>query len=68
MTTADGMVPAVLRIDLSDPRSFFLIQNFWMENKDILYVSNAPITEVQKALNILFTVAYPVLAAKQVGF
>jgi polysaccharide biosynthesis/export protein len=68
MTTADGMVPAVLRIDLSDPRSFFLIQNFWMENKDILYVSNAPITEVQKALNVLFTVAYPVLAAKQVGF
>jgi polysaccharide biosynthesis/export protein len=68
MTTADGMVPAVLRIDLSDPRSFFLIQNFWMENKDILYVSNAPVTEVQKALNVLFSVAYPVLAAKQVGF
>jgi polysaccharide export outer membrane protein len=67
MTTADGMVPAVLRIDLSDPRSFFLIQNFWMENKDILYVSNAPVTEVQKALNVLFSVAYPVLAAKQVG-
>jgi polysaccharide export outer membrane protein len=67
MATADGMVPAVLRIDLSDPRSFFLIQNFWMENKDILYVSNAPVTEVQKALNVLFSVAYPVLAAKQVG-
>jgi polysaccharide export outer membrane protein len=68
MTTADGRVATVFRIDLSDPESFFLIQNFWMENKDILYVSNAPITEIQKALNVLFSVAYPVLAVKQVGF
>jgi polysaccharide export outer membrane protein len=67
MTTADGLVPAVYRIDLSDPRSFFLIQNFPMENRDVLYVSNAPITEIQKFLNVLFSVAYPVLAAKQVG-
>jgi polysaccharide export outer membrane protein len=68
MATAEGMVPAVFRVDLSDPASFFLIQNFPIENRDILYVSNAPITEMQKFLNVLFTVAYPVLAVKQVGF
>ncbi len=67
-TTQDGRVPVVFRIDLSDPESFFLIQSFPIENKDILYVSNAPITEIEKFLNVLFTVAYPVLAAKQVGF
>ncbi len=67
-TTADGLVPAVFRIDLSDPRSFFLIQSFPMEDKDILYVSNAPITEIEKFLNVLFSVAYPILAAKSVGF
>jgi polysaccharide export outer membrane protein len=67
MTTAEGMVPAVFRIDLSDPASFFAIQSFPIENRDILYVSNAPITEVQKALNVLFSVAYPTLALKQVG-
>ncbi len=67
-TTADGLVPAVFRIDLSDPRSFFLIQSFPMENRDILYVSNAPITEMQKFLNVLFTVAYPILTAKSLGF
>jgi polysaccharide export outer membrane protein len=66
-TTLDGLVPTVFRIDLSDPRSFFLIQSFPMENRDILYVSNAPINEVEKFLNVLFTVAYPVLTAKQVG-
>jgi polysaccharide export outer membrane protein len=67
MTTAEGMVPTAFRIDLSDPRSFFSMQSFWLENKDILYVSNAPINEIQKFLNVLFTVAYPILAAKQVG-
>jgi polysaccharide biosynthesis/export protein len=65
-TTVDNLVPAVFRIDLSDPNSFFTIQSFPMENRDILYVSNAPITEVQKFLNVLFTVAYPILAIKQV--
>jgi polysaccharide export outer membrane protein len=65
-TMPDGRVPAVFRIDLSDPRSFFLIQSFWIENGDIVYVSNAPVTEVQKFLNVLFGVAYPALAIKQV--
>src|SRR3984957_7494235 len=68
MATAEGMVPAVFRVDLTDPASFFLIQNFPIENRDILYVSNAPITEIQKFLNVLFSVAYPALALEQVGF
>jgi polysaccharide export outer membrane protein len=67
MTTAEGMVPVAFRIDLSDPASFFAIQSFPIENRDILYVSNAPITEIQKFLNVLFSVAYPTLALKQVG-
>jgi len=65
-TTVEGMVPAVFRIDLSDPASFFLIQSFPIENRDILYVSNAPITEIQKFLNVIFSVAYPVLAISTV--
>jgi polysaccharide export outer membrane protein len=68
LATAEGLVPVVFRVDLTDPRSFFFIQSFPMENRDILYVSNAPINELQKFLNVLFTVAYPVLAVKQVGF
>jgi polysaccharide export outer membrane protein len=67
MTTPDGMVPVVFRIDLTNPSSFFLIQSFPMQDKDILYVSNAPVTEMQKFFNLLFTVAYPVLTAHQVG-
>jgi polysaccharide biosynthesis/export protein len=66
-TTLEGLVPTVFRLDLSDPRSFFLIQSFPIEDRDVLYVSNAPINEMEKFLNVLFTVAYPVLTAKQVG-
>jgi polysaccharide biosynthesis/export protein len=68
LATPEGMVPVVYRVDLTDPSSFFLMQSFPIENKDVLYVSNAPVTEMQKFLNLLFTVAYPILTAKQVGF
>ena len=67
LTTPEDMVPVVFRIDLSDPRSFFLIQSFPIENRDILYVSNAPITEMEKFLNVLFSAAYPVLTLQQAG-
>jgi polysaccharide biosynthesis/export protein len=68
MATPEGMVPVVFRIDLSNPSSFFVMQSFPIEDRDVLYVSNAPATELQKFLNLLFTVAYPVLTVKQVGF
>jgi polysaccharide export outer membrane protein len=60
-------VPVVYRIDLTNPGSFFLMQSFPTENKDVLYVSNAPVTELQKFLNLLFTVAYPVIAVQYAG-
>jgi polysaccharide biosynthesis/export protein len=61
-TTPEGLVPVVFRIDMSDPASFFLVQNFPMENRDVLYVSNAPITEINKFLQVLLTIAYPIIA------
>lgn len=62
-TTPDGMVPVVYRLDMSDPRSFFAMQSFPMHNRDIVYVSNAPIAELQKFLNVVFSITYPVLTA-----
>jgi polysaccharide biosynthesis/export protein len=65
-TTPDGMVPVVYRMDLSDPRSFFAMQSFPMQHRDIVYVSNAPIAELQKFLNVVFSITYPVLNAVNV--
>ena len=36
-----------------------------MDNKDVLYVSNAPVTELQKFLNVVFSVAYPIVNGVQ---
>lgn len=60
-TTPDGKVPVVYRLDLRDPKSFFVMQNFEMSHKDIVYVSNAPVAELQKFLNVVFSITYPVL-------
>ena len=64
-TTVDGKVPVIYRINLKDPNSFFVSQSFMMDNKDVLYVSNAPVTEVQKVLNLVFSVVYPVVTGVQ---
>jgi polysaccharide biosynthesis/export protein len=64
-TTVDGRVPVVYRFNLRDPNTFFVAQNFMMDDKDVLYVSNAPIAEVQKFLNVVFSVAYPVITGVQ---
>jgi polysaccharide export outer membrane protein len=65
--TSEGFVPVVFRIDLTNPSSFFVMQSFPIEDRDVLYVANAPSTELQKFLNLLFTAAYPFITAKSVG-
>lgn len=64
-TTADGKVPVVYRVNLRDPNAFFVAQSFIMNNKDVLYVSNAPVAELQKFLNVVFSVAYPIVNGVQ---
>jgi polysaccharide export outer membrane protein len=65
-TTAEGLVPVVYRVDLRDPGAFFVMQGFPVHHKDVLYVSNAPATELQKFLTMLYMVVYPVLTTIQV--
>jgi polysaccharide export outer membrane protein len=62
--TPDGQVPVVYRFNLADPESFFTIQRFPVSNRDVLYVSTAPVTDLQKFLNLVFSVVYPISYAK----
>jgi polysaccharide export outer membrane protein len=59
-TTPDGRVPVIYRLDLGDPSSFFVMQRFPMRDRDVLYVSNAPAADLQKFLNLVFSVVYPI--------
>lgn len=60
--TPDGRVPVIYRMDLGDPSSFFVMQNFPMRDRDVLYVSNAPAADLQKFLSLVFSVVYPITA------
>ncbi|PUE16064.1 polysaccharide biosynthesis/export family protein [Limnohabitans sp. MMS-10A-178] len=66
VTSPDGMVPVVYRLDLKKPSSFFVMQSFAINNKDIVYVSNSPAAEIQKFLNLVLPFAYQALMTVQV--
>ncbi len=58
--TPENLVPVIYRVNLKDPAAFFATQSFRVHNKDLVYISNAPAAELQKFLNLVFTVVYPV--------
>ncbi|OSI10203.1 polysaccharide biosynthesis/export family protein [Neisseria zoodegmatis] len=48
-------VPTVYRMNLLDANSLFWLQKFPMKDKDIVYVANAPLAEMQKFLQFVFS-------------
>lgn len=63
----DGRVPTIYHVDMKKPESFFLAQNFQVRDKDILYVSNAPLADVQKFVSILSSAIVPASAARTIA-
>lgn len=57
----DGRVPLVYRLDLSDAKAYFAAKRFPLEDKDILYVANADMTDVEKFLGLINTLTAPVV-------
>jgi polysaccharide export outer membrane protein len=55
----DGKVPVVYRLDLSDAKAYFAAERFPVEDKDVLYVANADLTELQKFLGLVNTLTGP---------
>jgi polysaccharide export outer membrane protein len=46
-------IPTIYLVDLTNPTAFFLCNRVSMRNGDTLYVANAPITDIQKVVNLL---------------
>lgn len=63
----NGTIPVIYRIDLRDPRSLFIAQTFPIRDKDVLYVSNAPIADVQKFVNVIYSSILPIATAAAVA-
>ena len=57
--TPEGMVPVIYRLNLDNPASFLVSQSFPINNKDVLYISNASLAELQKFLNLIGSIVGP---------
>lgn len=54
------------RLNMRDPAALFNARLFAMRDKDIIYVANAPLNEVQKVFALVNTVVSPVFTAAAV--
>ena len=61
-TGPDGETPVVYRLDLRNAKSFFLAQRFPIEDKDVIYVANADLNELQKFFVLINTLTGPVIS------
>ncbi|MDF0490977.1 polysaccharide export protein [Sphingomonas sp. H39-1-10] len=57
--TPDGKAPVIYRINMKDPASFFIVQSFPIRDKDVLYVSNAPLADIQKFVSVIYSTLLP---------
>ncbi|MDI1286675.1 MAG: polysaccharide export protein [Reyranella sp.] len=51
-----NQIPVIYRVNMRDTNGFFLARRFPVRNKDILFVSNAPLTDVQKVMTMLLPI------------
>lgn len=61
-TTPDGKIPVIYRVDMANPTTFFVAQGFPIQNRDVLYVSNAPLVDIQKFVNVVSSMAFSVVS------
>ncbi|HEX3882980.1 MAG TPA: polysaccharide biosynthesis/export family protein [Stellaceae bacterium] len=60
-TGPDGTSPVVYRLDMSNAKAYFLAQRFPVEDKDVVYVANADLDELQKFFTLLNTLTGPII-------
>lgn len=61
---AQGRVPVIYRINMREPATLFLAQNFPMQNGDVVYVATAPIAEFQQFVNVIASTVLPLVALR----
>ena len=49
-------IPTIYLVDLTEPTALFLCNRVTMRSADTIYVANAPITDIQKVVNLLLPI------------
>jgi len=52
--------PVIYSFNLKDPTVFFLVQQFPMQDRDVVYITNSPVAELQRFVNIVASTILPV--------
>jgi polysaccharide export outer membrane protein len=55
----------IYRVNLRDPASLFAAQDFPMRDKDVIYVSTAPLSDLQNFVSILSSMAFTAIGLGQ---
>jgi len=63
--TPDGRIPVIYRVDLHNPATLFIAQRFPIRDKDVLYVSNAPLSDLQRFVGLLSSLAFTAIGLGQ---
>ncbi|WP_275786213.1 polysaccharide biosynthesis/export family protein [Pararhizobium gei] len=56
----------IYQIDLTDPSGFFLLKEFTMRNRDLIYIANSSLAEVRKFATLVSSTAAPIAQAASV--
>lgn len=59
--------PVIYSFDLKDPAVYFLAQQFRISDRDMIYVTNSPVAELQRFVGIVSQTILPVSAAKTIA-
>lgn len=59
--------PTVYRLNLKDPKGFFIAQEFQVQDKDLIFIANSRSNAWYKFLSIINTIANPIVNAKYLG-
>jgi polysaccharide export outer membrane protein len=60
LAQGEARAPVVYHINMQDPNSLFMQQRFQIANRDLIYISDAPTIELQKAVDIFNGVVSPI--------
>jgi polysaccharide export outer membrane protein len=59
-------VPVIYKVNMRDPQTYFAIQQFPMQDKDVIYIANAPTVQIYKFLQLIYTLVTPAVTAKTI--
>lgn len=61
VVTPDGTTPVVYRLNLRDAKAYFAAERFPIEDKDVIYIANADVDELQKFFGLIGTLTAPAI-------